>query len=343
MMTDIFSIHKKLCAGSCGAGFEASLSASIKEIADKNGFETRLDPLGSLICRKKGKGVRVLVSSHMDSPCFMVKNIDDRGFLRVTGLGIDGKDLFTFVNSRLISSRGTHGVLRICAHAETVSKPPRSLTLSDLYIDMGASSRESAQNQVQTGDLFLFEGAPELMANGRVLAPSLGGLLGCAVMLAAMGSCRKAPNDLCFVFSAQGGLSPASSAAASFAFEPDIALVCGVSQSDEKPRLLGELCPPTLALGRGPAVTLKTGGAVPQTGLMSLILKAASIKGIPCQKEISERADAGLAAHQSVRSGVSSAGITVPVRAHSSAFQIYDLSDAENAANLLAAFLHIRL
>src|SRR4028119_1638183 len=50
--------------------------------------EVRTDALGSVIGTKTGSdGVRVMVAAHTDEIGFLVKHIDDKGFLRLPTLG----------------------------------------------------------------------------------------------------------------------------------------------------------------------------------------------------------------------------------------------------------------
>ena len=50
--------------------------------------EVRTDPLGSVIGTKQGRDdARVMVAAHLDEIGFLVKYIDDKGFLRLQTLG----------------------------------------------------------------------------------------------------------------------------------------------------------------------------------------------------------------------------------------------------------------
>ena len=68
--------------------------------------ETEVDALGSLICRRRPrrrrgarrssrKPLRIMMAAHMDQIGFMVRHIDDKGFLRVQNVGgFDTRNLF---------------------------------------------------------------------------------------------------------------------------------------------------------------------------------------------------------------------------------------------------------
>ena len=62
------------------------VTAEIKPYAD----EIRVDPLGNLIARKGKKspgGMRVMLAAHMDEIGLMVTHVDEKGFVRFTGIG----------------------------------------------------------------------------------------------------------------------------------------------------------------------------------------------------------------------------------------------------------------
>jgi endoglucanase len=63
--------------------------------------EVRTDALGSVIGTKKGRDdVRVMVAAHTDEIGFLVKHIDDKGFLRLQTLG--GHDPANMVSQRVV-------------------------------------------------------------------------------------------------------------------------------------------------------------------------------------------------------------------------------------------------
>ncbi|HEX2508135.1 MAG TPA: hypothetical protein VHK23_07420, partial [Miltoncostaeaceae bacterium] len=56
----------------------------LEPIAD----EVTVDPLGSLVARRAGRGgPRLMLSAHMDEIGFMVSHVEDAGYLRLLPLG----------------------------------------------------------------------------------------------------------------------------------------------------------------------------------------------------------------------------------------------------------------
>lgn len=111
--------------------------------------EVMTDGLGSLIAKKIGKadGPKVMVAGHLDEVGFMVTHIDDRGFLRFQTVGGWWSQVMLAQRVTIVTSKGdVTGVIG--------SKPPHILPaearkkpvdIKDMFIDIGASSREEAQ------------------------------------------------------------------------------------------------------------------------------------------------------------------------------------------------------
>src|SRR4028118_423252 len=73
--------------------------------------EIRTDALGSVIGTKRGRDdVRVMLAAHTDEIGFLVKYIDDKGFLRLQALG--GHDPANMVSQRVVVTTAGGQALR---------------------------------------------------------------------------------------------------------------------------------------------------------------------------------------------------------------------------------------
>ena len=85
--------------------------------------EVRTDALGSVIGTKKGSDdVRVMVAAHTDEIGFLVKHIDDKGFLRLQTLG--GHDPANMVSQRVVVTTADGAALKGVLQPQR--KPPTS-------------------------------------------------------------------------------------------------------------------------------------------------------------------------------------------------------------------------
>ncbi len=338
-MSDISLIHETLLAAACTSGSEDAVAAAIKNAAPKGSFdEVYSDALGNLIFHKKGKGKRIMCTAHMDAVGFMVTQIDDGGYLRVARLG--GGDLSLLINARLVFKNGVIGVLRTSEAAKTAVKKPADLSCADLYVDIGAADKASAEKLVSVGSTCVFDGKPRKLLGDNVMTPYADNLIGCAVLISAMDQSRGSANDCCYVFTVQEEVGLRGAGCAAFAAEPEIAVNVDVAVASDDPQTKDLRT--GIALSKGPAVKLMDGSVIPSKGLTSLLLKIASIKNIPCQKEISTNIGTDTGKVILTKGGVSAAAISVPIRNLHTPCEVYNKSDAEGAAKLLAAFLTAR-
>ena len=118
--------------------------------------EVHTDSLGSVIGTKRGReDVRVMVAAHTDEIGFLVKHVDDKGFLRLQTLG--GHDPANMVSQRVVvtASDGTalRGALQPARKPPHLSKgqeqkPP---TTAEFYVDLGMPVDE-VKEKVRIGD-----------------------------------------------------------------------------------------------------------------------------------------------------------------------------------------------
>lgn len=106
--------------------------------------EFSIDNMGNVIAIKKGKKrKKVMITAHMDEIGFIVKHVDQNGFLRFLPLG--GFDPKTLTAQRVIvhGKKDIIGVMG-CKPVHLMSKEERgkNLELKDFYIDTGLSKKE---------------------------------------------------------------------------------------------------------------------------------------------------------------------------------------------------------
>ena len=90
-----------------------------------------------------GGGKRVMLAAHMDEIGLMVSYVDEMGFLRFTPIG--GVNLATLVGGRVQFADGAVGVIA----PEDPKEFRKTPQLAKLYIDVGASSREEAEQRLR--------------------------------------------------------------------------------------------------------------------------------------------------------------------------------------------------
>lgn len=333
-MFNIFQLQKQLVSNASTSGYESKIAHTIASLAKPYCDEVSIDVLGNLICHIKGKGKKIMCAAHMDAIGFMVKFIDENGFLYVNPIG--GHYAYELINTRVRFEK-VCGIFRLCKASENAGKTGREITFNDIYIDIGACSEESAKKLVSIGDTALFEGEAVRLGDNRIMTPYADDLSGCAMLLYAMEHCKKRENDLYFVFTVQEELGCRGAKTSAFGIDPDIAIAVDVCPAGDCPaeneRHNG------IALGKGPTLKIMDSSVFCSVGLNKLLKSIASAMNIKTQWEILSGGGTDTSEMLLTRDGVPSTCISIPTRNLHMPTEIVDIRDIENGARLLAAVL----
>jgi endoglucanase len=288
--------------------------------------ELRVDPLGSLVAHRPGDGETLVLAAHMDEIGVMVSHIDKNGFLRFARVG--GVFPLHCVGSRVHFKNGTTGVIYV-ERREDASKAPQ---LKDLYIDVGATSRDDAP--VSVGDVAVFR-RPLVRQGKRLIGKALDDRIGCYVLIEVLRRLESTPFDLYALFSSQEEVGVRGARTSSYTIDPDIAISIDVTSTGDTPKAL----PMAVALGDGPAIKIQDTGMITHPKVRRMLVDAAERADLPYQLEVLQRGSTDAAAMQLTRAGVPSGCVSLPCRFVHSPSEMVDADDVENAIRLLVATL----
>ncbi len=307
------------------SGNEEAAAALIADEMKPYVDEIRTDTLGNLICVKKGKGKRIMLAAHMDEIGIIVTHIDDKGFLRFTGLG--GINHFYSLYQKVAFTNGTIGVI---GHEEEPGEL-KDLMLDKMYIDIGAGSREEAVKKVKVGDAAAFIGS--FAVNGdMVVSKALDDRSGCAVLIETARQVGDCENEIYFVFTTQEELGLRGAKPAAYAVEPEMAIVVDVSGAGDTPK--AKTLP--VKCGDGPAIKVMDKSAVSHPEVKQLLVETAKKIGIPYQFKVAAAGGTDAGVISVSRGGVPTAMLAIPCRYIHSPAEMVNINDMANAAKLLA-------
>lgn len=336
-MFDVLELHRQLAAAARPSGSEQTGVAQVlRQLAEPFVDEITTDAMGNLICRKRGPGEKVMLAAHMDAIGFIVIGVDERGFVDIDGIG--GHDPMSLINCRVVFPNGTHGVIRARETSRTLSAPWSRMRYGDLYLDIGASSREEAEQLVKIGDMAAFEGVPELAAGNCIIGPYADDLIGCVVLLLTMEQVKQSRFDIYYVFSVQEEVGCRGALSAAQAIRPTYGIacdVCGVDDTPASPRKQA-----TRTLGKGPTIKIKDSSVICSPALNAMLRQTARENGICWQEEVMTGGGTDTSSMQRALENVAATCVSIPTRHIHSPAETYDKADAEQAGKLLAAFLN---
>ena len=328
-MSKVFDLWKEIGGAFGPSGREDAVREAIAAAAGDYVDDITTDALGNLICRKKGSSKKLLFAAHMDSIGVVATYIDEKGFIRFSQVG--GLFHGDLINIQVRFANGTRGVI---SYEE---KPAfKDLTMDNLFIDIGASSREDAARMVQIGDFAVFE-ALRFEQNGVLCGPYLDNRIGCVTLLLMLEqlSGQQSENDLYFVFTAQEEVGLRGAGAAAFAVEPDVAIAVDVTDTGDLPE---RKTPMAVELGGGPAVKVMDRSVICTPAVCAALERAAADCGISVQREILQFGGTDTAMLQKTGAGVQVGAVSIPTRYIHSPSELCAVSDVEQAAALLARF-----
>lgn len=324
-MSRVFELFEQVGSAFGPSGREDGVRETLAALAADYVDDISTDTLGNLICRKKGKGKKILLAAHMDSIGVAATYIDERGFIRFSQVG--GLFKGDLINIQVRFANGTLGVI---SYEEKT--PFKDLTLDQLFIDIGAESRAQAETMVQVGDFAVFH-APSFEQNGVICGPYVDNRIGCVTLLLALRQLAETDNDLYFVFTAQEEVGLRGAGAAAFAIEPDIAVAVDVTDTGDLPE---RKAPMAVSLRSGPAIKVMDRSVICAPAVRDGLERAAHALDIPVQREILQVGGTDTAALQKSRAGVASGAVSIPTRYIHSPSELCAVRDVEQAAALLA-------
>ena len=173
---------------------------NLKGIADK----IEQDNLGNIYAIKKGKdsSKRVMIAAHMDEIGFMVKHIDNNGFLRFHTLG--GFDAKTLTAQRVIV-HGKKDIIGVMGskpiHIMTAEEKTKNVQISHFFIDLGLPYKEVIK-LVTVGDVITRD--RQLIEMGEcVNCKSIDNRVSVYILIETLKLLKDCPYDVYGVFTVQ--------------------------------------------------------------------------------------------------------------------------------------------
>ena len=321
------------------SGGEERMRAAVVEAVKDHVDSLEVDAMGSLVARIAPSGKRrrphVMLCAHMDEIGVMITGIESDGRLRFRKVGgIDSRILVSQVFR--IGTNGLRGVSgTLPPHLVSRADRDKVAAVEDLYLDIGAASREEAQGQVAVGDYATFDTTYERWGDTRK-GKAFDDRAGCAVLASLVR--QRPPVPVTAVWSVQEEVGLRGAAAAARRVAPDLAIVLEGTASGEGPGMAGEASAPFM--GGGPVLTVQDRSLMADARLVDLIERTARRRKIPTQwkRPGIGGTDAGRIALSGA--GVPSAVISIPCRYIHAPAAYLDIRDARRMVALVWHSLH---
>lgn len=302
--------------------------------------EMRIDTLGNLIGHISGNGGPVVaIAAHMDEIGFIVRFIEESGYIRLQPVG--GFDPRTLVAQRVrVHVRNGEpllGVLQPGAKPIHLLQPNESkdLKLEDFFVDLGLTAEE-VKNRVSIGDMITLRRDLETMGD-MVVSKALDDRLGIYVMLEAIKASGTVDADVYPVATVQEEVGLRGAMTAAFGVKPDIAIALDTTISADIPGVPGDAT--VTKLRSGTAIKVFDSSQLPNRKLVDHLREIAEVNDIPFQLEVLPKGGTDAGAMQRTQDGVVTATISIPSRYVHTVNEMAAISDIQASVDLLAQFL----
>ncbi|MBI4860545.1 MAG: M42 family metallopeptidase [Candidatus Riflebacteria bacterium] len=281
--------------------------------------------------------LKVMLAGHIDEIGYQVKSVDPSGFLYIWPIG--GVDPGLVPGQRVMIN---NKVLGVVGHRPSYGQGATSYSwiaaFSNMWIDIGATSKAEALSLVNIGDPVVNAAGFEVLRGSRVIGRGFDDRVGSFAVSECLRllSQKKPAVGVYGVATVQEELGLRGARTSTFGIDPAIGIAIDVTHSTDVPGrdawLSGEV-----KLGAGPVIAR---GPNVNHRLFALILKTAKEEGIPHQV-VAEPWPTGTDANvmQITRAGVATALISIPNRYMHSSVEMVDVEDLNNVARLVSAVI----
>ncbi len=343
---NIVETLKQLVDTPSPSGFERNVQNIISCYMAKYLDKVSEDIHGNLICvRESNNSIcakTIMLMAHIDEIGMMVTYVEPFGLVRFAKIGgIDAQLLPGHTVSILhedCSIKGVVGSLPI--HMKNKETQKNSLDFSEMWIDIGVTSREEALKKIQIGDPIVIDSTTNYLSDTIIASRACDDKAGVTTLIRTAEILKESnnPNKVVFITSVQEEIGTRGAITASYNINSDVCIVIDVTHATDYPNVqkskYGEI-----SLGKGVVIPLGSDLSIPiQRQLMNL----ATERKIPFQRSALP-GSSGTDAHavQVSRGGCLTGLLSIPCRYMHTPVECISLMDLEYTAALLAAFCEI--
>ncbi len=295
-----------------------------------------VDNLGNLIVEKQGRNRparKVLLSAHMDEVGLIVTHIEESGFLRFDTVG--GISPEVLAGKRVYVGEGLLPALTgiKAIHQQKPEERTAAPSVDQLYIDIGARSREEAEELVRLGDRVTFAHNYARFGDGFVRAKALDDRASCAILLRLL--LEESEYDFTAAFTVQEETGCTGAKTAAYAAGADVSIVAETTTAADIPG--NDEADRVAVLGKGPVISFMDRGTIYDMELFRLAGQLAAEEGIPCQSKTRVAGGNESRSTQTAGRGARVAAVSIPCRYLHSQAVVMKEEDAEQSLRLIRA------
>lgn len=285
--------------------------------------------------------MKVMLAGHMDEIGFIIHYISDEGLLYFSTIG--GHDSVIPVGQRvwIHGKEQVPGIIgRKAIHLLEEEEKKKKPEIKDLWIDIGASSREEAEEMISLGDCVTYQYEFQQLMGDRATARGFDNKMGSFIVAEALRILKEDGGldpgvGVYAVATVQEEIGLRGARTASFGIAPQSGLAVDVNHAIDYPSV-SKTKHGQLDVGKGPSVMR---GANANPLVFKMIVDGAKEEEIPYQVDVAPGGTGTDGNAMQINMGGMAVGILgVALRYMHTPCELLSLTDVENCARLMAAY-----
>jgi putative aminopeptidase FrvX len=334
---------KRLVASPSPSGFEQPAQQVVREEVRQFADEVHTDVMGNVIAVLNPSGSpRVMLTAHCDELGFLIRYIDERGFLYFSPIG--GFDPSTLPGERVYihtPSGPLPGVLgRKPIHLLGGKERSQAPEIKEMWIDIGVANKAEAQELVPLGSVATRANVLERLRGDLVVSRGMDNKSSVLAIVEALRRLHEQRDQLkaavFLVASVQEEIGGHGAALAAYGIDPRIALTVDVTFASDHPST-SEVELGDVKLGGGPTITT---GAFVSPRVFQLLTETARAGGMSYQLDLqASRTGTDNDSVRLARAGIATGLLNIPCRYMHTSSEVVSLKDIEETGELMARFV----
>ncbi|MDO4410260.1 MAG: M42 family metallopeptidase [Akkermansia sp.] len=332
---------RQVCVTPGAPGFEDKIRDFIIQEVAPLCDAIRVDNIGNVIAVVEGENTAktMMAAAHMDEIGFMVRHIDDKGFIKFLPLG--GFDPKTLTAQRVIvhGKKDLVGVMGVKPiHVMSAAERAKMPEVTDFFIDLGMP-KEEVEKYVSVGDAVTRE--RDLVEMGDCInVKSLDNRAGVYVLIEALRELKKSGKkpacNFVAAFTVQEEVGLRGAQVSTLDIQPDYAIALDITIACDIPGSAPH--DQVSRLGEGTAIKLYDGSVIADRRMVQFMKAVADANKIKWQTEMLPAGGTDAGAMQKFTPGGSICGaISIPTRNVHQVIEMAHKDDLDASVALLAA------
>lgn len=324
------------------SGHEKDVANVFKSWVEESADDICFDNLGSIIAHKKGaeNGPKIMLAGHIDEVGFLVRSIDDNGFLRIHPVGGWWPHVLL---SQPVTIQTREGKMYV---GVTGSKAPHGMTpavrnkvmdITEVFVDLGVASKDEVELLgIQVGDTVTPKSDFHVLANPNFLmSKAWDDRIGAAIVVDVMRQLKdvQTASHIYSVGTVQEEVGLRGARTAAQTINPDIAFAVDVTIATDTP---GE--DNRIKMGVGATLEVMDGSVIGHKGLLYYLQDLAEEMNIDTQFEILAAGGTDSGEIHKVHDGVITLTLSIPARYIHSHLGIIHRKDYADTVALITEF-----